>query len=123
MIERREILKGIGIAATAAATVSAATEAARAQTNMPLDAFGAPWDPVDPDFPGRQNIVRVPDDFFIPDRFAGKTVLVTGCARGMGQMAAIRLAREGANIVGVDWLEAEGRAVIDGITAAGGKAT
>lgn len=123
MVERRDILKGIGVAAAAAAAVTAATEEAQAQASLQLDAFGSPWDPIDPAFPGRQNIVRVPDDYFVPDRFAGKTVVVTGCARGMGQLATIRLAREGANVVGVDWIEREGRAVIDGITAAGGKAT
>ena len=40
----------------------------------------------------------------------------------MGRMAAIRLAREGANVVGVDWLEEEGQAVVDAITKEGGKA-
>ena len=64
----------------------------------------------------------IPEDYFIPGRFAGKTVIVTGCARGMGRVAAIRLAREGANVVGVDWLEDEGQAVIDAIVAEGGKA-
>jgi NAD(P)-dependent dehydrogenase (short-subunit alcohol dehydrogenase family) len=37
----------------------------------------------------------------------------------MGRGAAIRLAREGANIVGVDWLEAEGAATIAEIVAEG----
>jgi NAD(P)-dependent dehydrogenase (short-subunit alcohol dehydrogenase family) len=46
-------------------------------------------------------------------------VLVTGCARGMGRGAAWRLAREGANVVGVDWLEAEGRATMEEIAAQG----
>ncbi len=123
MVDRRDVLKGVGIAAAAAATVTAAAEQAQAQASKALGPYGAPWNPVDPDFPGRQNVVRVPEDYFVPDRFAGKTVLVTGCARGMGQMAAIRLAREGANVVGVDWIGDEGRAVIDGITASGGKAT
>src|SRR4051812_22148873 len=59
----------------------------------------------------------------MPSRFAGKTALVTGCARGMGKLAAIRLAREGANVVGVDWLEDEGREVIASIASGGGKAT
>jgi NAD(P)-dependent dehydrogenase (short-subunit alcohol dehydrogenase family) len=37
----------------------------------------------------------------------------------MGRGAAWRLAREGANVVGVDWLEAEGRATMEEIAAAG----
>ena len=40
----------------------------------------------------------------------------------MGRLAAIRLAREGANVVGVDWLEDEGQAVVDAIVKDGGKA-
>lgn len=32
-------------------------------------------------------------------------MLITGCARGMGAAAARRAAREGANVIGVDWLE------------------
>ena len=34
MVERREILKGIGVAAAAAATVTAATEEAKAQASV-----------------------------------------------------------------------------------------
>lgn len=127
MIVRRDLLKGVTVAG-AAGVAATSYEPASAQTSgeqleLALEYYGLPWDPPDPAFPGRQNIARVPDDYFMPGRFAGKTVLVTGCARGMGQMAAIRLAREGANVVGVDWLEEEGNAVIDGITAEGSKAT
>ena len=32
-------------------------------------------------------------------RFAGKTVLITGGGTGMGKAAALRLGREGANVV------------------------
>ena len=31
--------------------------------------------------------------------FAGKTVFITGASRGIGQAIAMRLARDGANIV------------------------
>lgn len=61
--------------------------------------------------------------YFIPNRFAGKTILITGCARGMGAALAQRAAREGANVVGVDWIADLGAATIEAITAAGGKAT
>jgi NAD(P)-dependent dehydrogenase (short-subunit alcohol dehydrogenase family) len=54
---------------------------------------------------GRADINKLSDDFFIPGRFAGKTVIFTGAARGLGAMAAPRLAREGTNVVGVDILE------------------
>src|SRR3979490_1037439 len=37
-----------------------------------------------------------------PDRFAGKTALVTGAAQGIGREVALRLAREGARVALVD---------------------
>lgn len=125
MTIRRDFIRGIGVAAAsaAAATVSASAAEESQQLELALDHYGLPWDPPDSVFPGRQNISRVPEDYFMPGRFAGKTVLVTGCARGMGRLATIRLAREGANVVGVDWIEGEGKAVIDGIIAEGLKAT
>lgn len=68
-------------------------------------------------------IAALAPDYVIPGRFDGKTLLVTGCARGMGAGAARRAAREGANVVGVDWLVADGARVIEEIVAAGGNAT
>jgi hypothetical protein len=38
----------------------------------------------------------------IPGRVAGKAAFITGAARGQGRSHAIRLAREGADIVAVD---------------------
>jgi NAD(P)-dependent dehydrogenase (short-subunit alcohol dehydrogenase family) len=123
MIQRRDLLKGAGAAAAGGITLAAdVTAAGAAETPATLAGFGTPWDPPDPRDPLRVNVTAVPDDYFIPGRFAGKTVIVTGSARGMGRMAAIRLAREGANVVGVDWLKEDGQAVIDAIVAEGGKA-
>jgi 3-oxoacyl-[acyl-carrier protein] reductase len=52
----------------------------------------------------------------------GLTVLVTGAASGMGRATAHAFADEGANVAVTD-LSAEGtRAVVDAITASGGKA-
>ena len=55
-------------------------------------------------------------------RVADKCALVTGAASGMGAATARLLAREGAKVAVADMLEAEGRAVVAGITAAGGTA-
>ena len=122
MVARRNMMMGVGAMAATLATTATAADAGGQQLELALENYATPWNPPDPVIPGRQNIAPVPEDYFVPGRFAGKTALVTGCARGMGQMAAIRLAREGANVVGVDWLVEEGRAVIDGIVQAGGKA-
>ncbi|PZF77870.1 dehydrogenase [Aestuariivirga litoralis] len=122
MVDRRNVIAGVGaIAATVAGTASAA-DASGVQLELDLRDYATAWNPPDPVIAGRQNIVPVPEDYFMPGRFAGKTALVTGCARGMGRLACIRLAREGANVVGVDWLAEEGKAVIDGIVKEGGKA-
>jgi NAD(P)-dependent dehydrogenase (short-subunit alcohol dehydrogenase family) len=37
-----------------------------------------------------------------PDRFAGKTVIVTGAGSGIGRATASRIAREGGTVIGVD---------------------
>jgi NAD(P)-dependent dehydrogenase (short-subunit alcohol dehydrogenase family) len=55
-------------------------------------------------------------------RLSGKVAIVTGAASGMGAATARRFAKGGASVVIADMLEAEGKAVADGITAAGGKA-
>ena len=120
-MDRRDVIKGVGLTATAGMAFAGAT-AAPAQSLPASGPYATPWDPPDPNVAGRQSVVPVSEDHFIPGRFVGKTALVTGCARGMGRVAARRLAREGANVVGVDWLEAEGMSVIDGIVAGGGNA-
>jgi NAD(P)-dependent dehydrogenase (short-subunit alcohol dehydrogenase family) len=114
-MNRRDMLSGIGVAAAGAAMVAPA--AAQEPAVPAIGPFAQPWDPPDPEIPERRDVARFPEDYFTPARFAGKTVIVTGCARGMGRGAAFRLAREGANVVGVDWLEAEGRATMEEIAA------
>ena len=49
-----------------------------------------------------KNIVPVNPDFFIPNRFADRTLLITGAATGIGAATASRAAREGAKVVCVD---------------------
>ena len=120
-MHRRDILKGIGGAATATA-VAANVGDARADTEASFpDAgdYAEAWAPTDPEIPQRRNVSPLPDDYFTPGRFEGRTVIVTGCARGMGRGAAWRLAREGANVVGVDWLEEQGRQTMEEIAAEG----
>jgi NAD(P)-dependent dehydrogenase (short-subunit alcohol dehydrogenase family) len=107
-VERRDVLKGAALAVAAAGAVEVVAGTAEAQKRA-----------------GGNGVVGMqpPDpDYHIPGRFTGKTLIITGSARGMGAAAAIRAAREGANIVGVDWLPELGQSVIDRITAAGGKA-
>lgn len=115
-------LAAAGAASAMAATDSHAQGQPR-QLSLALDAYVEPWSKPDPNVANRMNVARVPDRYFMPGRFAGKTVLVTGCARGMGKAAAVRLAREGANVVGVDILEQMGAKTIAGIVAEGHKAT
>jgi hypothetical protein len=109
-LDRRDFLKSLGLAAAAA----------EAQASVPLGPVATPWDPPDERIAGRMNVTPVPDDFFIPGRFAGKTVIATGSARGMGEVAGRRLAKAGANVVGVDILAQLGASVIDDIKAQGG---
>ncbi|RSN39886.1 short chain dehydrogenase [Amycolatopsis sp. WAC 04197] len=54
---------------------------------------------------------------------AGKSVLVTGAANGIGQATAVVLARHGAAVVVADIDEENGSKVADSIIADGGKAT
>lgn len=57
-----------------------------------------------------------------PDRFAGKVMIVTGAAGGIGATTAQRAAAEGAKVVLVDRLKKEGEAMLAQIKAAGGDA-
>lgn len=60
--------------------------------------------------------------YFIPKRHEGRTYLITGGARGIGAASAIRLAREGANVVILDVLAKEGAETVAQIRTEGGKA-
>lgn len=111
-MERRDVLKGMSIAAGTLAAAAAAGSAPSAQAQV---GGGAPDGNAVVD-------INPPDpDHFIPGRFSGKTYIVTGSARGMGEAAARRLAREGANVVGVDWLKDKGEATDKAIRDASGK--
>ena len=53
------------------------------------------------------------------DEFAGRTVVITGAARGQGAAEAEILVREGAHVIGADILDDEGRALAARLTASG----
>jgi hypothetical protein len=119
-MQRRNVLIGLGGAAAAAGGVRVTPASAQSEAAVPdIGPYAEPWDPADADVPERRNIAKFPEDYFTPGRFAGKTVIVTGCARGMGAGAAWRLAREGENVVGDDWLKDQGRATMEEIAAEG----
>jgi 3alpha(or 20beta)-hydroxysteroid dehydrogenase len=50
---------------------------------------------------------------------AGRTIVVTGAARGQGAAEAEILVREGARVIGADILDDEGKALAERLTAAG----
>jgi len=56
------------------------------------------------------------------DFYAGKVVLVTGAATGMGETSAVEFAKAGAKVVVADWNEDAGRATVADIIETGGEA-
>ena len=50
---------------------------------------------------------------------AGRTIVVTGAARGQGAAEAEILVREGARVIGADILDDEGKALAERLTALG----
>lgn len=68
------------------------------------------------------DIEAIPDSYYVPGRFEGKTILITGGARGIGKASAVRAAKEGANIVIADILKKEGEQTAEEIIKLGGKA-
>lgn len=65
------------------------------------------------------DITRLSSNYYIPMRFKGKTILVTGGARGIGKWTATRAAREGAQVVIMDWLKEDGQRVVDSLNSVG----
>ncbi|TNF60479.1 MAG: SDR family NAD(P)-dependent oxidoreductase, partial [Rhodobacteraceae bacterium] len=119
-MNRRDILKFGGAAATAGIAATPASAQAEAGGDVPeMGPYARERGTANPDLPQLRDIQPIPEDYFTPNRFAGKTVIVTGCARGLGRGACIRLAREGAKVVGVDWIEDLGRETIGMLTAEG----
>jgi 3alpha(or 20beta)-hydroxysteroid dehydrogenase len=53
------------------------------------------------------------------DEFAGRTIVITGAARGQGAAEAEILVRAGARVIGADVLDDEGEALAGRLTAAG----
>lgn len=111
-MDRRDMLKGMTMATAVALATGIPAQAATGSGTTGAGGKGI----------GEVDVKPVDPDFFIPNRFKGKTMVITGCARGMGRAAAIRAAREGANVVGVDWIRDEGEAVVEAINRDGGKA-
>lgn len=69
--------------------------------------------------PQKRDVTRLSADYFIPNRFKGKTILITGAARGIGKWTAIRAVKEGANVVIMDWLNDMGQHVADSLNKIG----
>jgi len=72
--------------------------------------------------PVARDITPVDPAYFVPGRFAGKTILMTGASRGIGKATAVRAAREGANVVVADILQADGEQTVAEIVKEGGRA-
>lgn len=77
--------------------------------------------------PVKRNVTRLSEDYFIAGRFKGKTIVITGGARGIGKSTAARAVKEGANVVIMDWLDEVGKHTTDSINTnfgniGGGKA-
>jgi len=58
----------------------------------------------------------------MPERFKNKATIVTGGAKGIGRASSLAFAQEGASVTVADLDEKAGKAVVEAITKAGGKA-
>jgi NAD(P)-dependent dehydrogenase (short-subunit alcohol dehydrogenase family) len=56
-------------------------------------------------------------------RLDGKVALITGAGNGMGRVASVLFAQEGARIVVADWSDDGGAETVEAVEAAGGEAT
>ena len=122
-MNRRSLLQGVaaGAAALPGMHLASGTAAAAATADAgPEYQFGSSENPTAAEISKNLSIPPVDPAYFIPERFKAKTMLITGFARGMGKAAAIRATREGANVVGIDWLPGESEETAAGIKAAGG---
>ena len=63
------------------------------------------------------------NNYFIPDRFNGKVVIVTGAESGIGNATATRFAREGASVYGFGLRDELGQTWVQRMHDAAGKAT
>src|SRR5262245_6879831 len=63
----------------------------------------SPFTPAQAGQAGRRDTPTSEEEIAMTDRVAGKVALITGAARGQGRSHAIHLAREGADIVAVDY--------------------
>jgi NAD(P)-dependent dehydrogenase (short-subunit alcohol dehydrogenase family) len=98
--------------AASVAAMAAATQGAAAQVSSGCEI----------DTQGHIDIAPIDPAYFTPNRFAGKVLLITGCATGIGAASAVRAAREGAAIVGIDVKREQLHATIDAISGEGHKA-
>lgn len=66
--------------------------------------------------------MRPPSTVACPVEIAGKVALITGTARGIGRVIALRLAQEGARVVAVD-VDEHGRDLVDELRGDGDEAS
>lgn len=98
----------------------AASVAAAAALRKSAEAQVAPGAAIDTQ--GHIDVAPVSPEYFVPGRFAGKVLIVTGCATGIGAASAIRMAREGAAIVGCDLKTEQLRETVGKIAGEGHRA-
>jgi len=123
-LKRRQFL-ALGTSSMAGALALAAFQAQAQGASTPPSPTTLAQTPSPSPSPQQTPMVDItPTDpsYFIPNRFQGKTLLITGAATGIGAATAIRAAREGANIVGLDRKAAALNATINQINGEGHQA-